>query len=143
MRELGRRVARGAGFALLGLGLLGMGALGGGGGQGTMMTRDFHATLTDVDGTRIAVSRVNVGGEASIEGDVGRGRLRIPFESITSIRFAPIGQDRDRVRAEVVLREGEPATLTVRGAATFYGQTSSGSYQIRARDLRTVDFAQE
>ena len=32
-------------------------------------------------------------------------------------------------------------TLTVRSSTTFYGQVPSGAYQIRARDLRSVEFA--
>ena len=47
----------------------------------------------------------------------------------------------DPVRAQVQLREGEPVTLTVRSSTTFYGQTPGGAYQIRARDLKAVDFS--
>ena len=43
--------------------------------------------------------------------------------------------------AQVQLREGEPVTLSVRSSTTFYGRVPGGSYQIRARDLRSVDFA--
>jgi hypothetical protein len=56
------------------------------------------------------------------------------------VRFEPVSSERDRMRAEVTLREGEPVTLTVRSAMTFYGQVPGGAYQIRARDLRSVEF---
>jgi len=143
MREFGRRTARWVGLGALGLGLLGMGALGGGGREGGLQMRDFHATFTDIDGTRVEVSHTTAGGETSVEGDIGRGRLRVPFDNITRIHLEPAGQDRDHVRAEITLREGEPVTLNVRASTTFYGQTPSGAYQIRARDLRAVDFAQK
>ncbi len=142
MRQLGRRVARWTGLMLLGLGMMGMGALGGGGRDAGLPARDVHATLTDVDGVHIEVSRLTIGGDTSIEGDVGRGRLRIPFDNIRQITIEGVGQDRDRVRARVDLRDGEPVTLVLRGATTFYGATPSGAYQIRARDLRSVDVAQ-
>jgi hypothetical protein len=142
MRDVGRRAARWLGFGLLGLGLLGMGALGGGGDTGRPV-RDFRATLTDADGTHVQVSRITVGGDTSLEGDLGRGRLRVPFDNIARIRLEPAGQDRDRVRAEVTLREGEPISLGLRSSTTFYGQTPSGAYQIRARDLRSVEFAEK
>ena len=94
MRHALRRILRGAGLAVLAIGLLGMGALGGGGRDGGLPARDFHATFTDVDGTRVDASRVNAGGDASLEGDVGRGRLRVPFDNIMRIhqhdRFAPV-----------------------------------------------------
>ena len=47
------------------------------------------------------------------------------------------------MRAEVTLREGAPVTLSLRSSTTFYGQLPSGAYQIRARDLRAVEFAQK
>ena len=121
-------------------GLLGMGSFGGGREEG-QPARDFSATFTDVDGTRMTVTRVTSGGDASLEGDLGRGRLRIPFDNIARIAFQPAENDRDRVRADVTLREGEPVALTVRSSTTFYGRTPAGAYQIRARDLKSVEFA--
>jgi hypothetical protein len=127
-------------IALLATTLLGMGSLGGGGGPGTPV-RDFHATFTDVDGTQVSADHVSCGGGTTLEGDLGRGRLRIPFENISRIRLVPDGSDRDTLRAEVTLREGSPVTLTLRSSTTFYGQIPSGAYQIRARDLRSADFS--
>jgi len=131
-----------AAAGLLGLGILGMGALGGGGRDAGLPAKEFKATLTDADGTRVDVTRTTVGGDTSLEGDLGRGRLRVPFDGIAHIRLEPTKEDRDRVKAEITLREGAPVTLTVRSSTTFYGQTPSGAFQIRARDLRAVDFAQ-
>jgi hypothetical protein len=139
MRRLARRATRWIGLAVVGLGLLGMGALGGGRENG-MPARDFRADLTDVDGTQIEVTRMTAGGDTSLEGDLGRGRLRVPFDNISRITIEPGGQD--RVKAEVALREGAAVTLTLRSSTTFYGQTPSGAYQIRARDLRSIEFTQ-
>jgi hypothetical protein len=143
MRHGLRGILRAVGLGALAFGLLGMGALGGGGRDGGLPARDFRATFVDVDGTRVEASRVSAGGDASLEGDIGRGRLRVPFDNIVRIQLEATGQDRDRVAAEVTLREGEPVRLTVRSSTTFYGQTPSGAYQIRARDLRSVEFAQK
>jgi hypothetical protein len=139
MRRLARRATRWIGLGLLGLGVLGMGALGGGRENG-VPAHDFRADLIDVDGTRIAVTRMTAGGDTSLEGELGRGRLRVPFDNISRITIEPGGQD--HVKAEVALREGAPVTLTLRSSTTFYGQTASGAYQIRARDLRSVEFTQ-
>jgi hypothetical protein len=127
--------------AAVGLGCLGMGGFGGGRESG-LPARDFHAVFTDVDGTRIEVDRVTTGGDTSLEGELGRGRLRVPFDNIAAIRFQPAGPERDRLRAEIRLRQGEPVTLLVRGSTTFYGQTPGGAFQVRARDLQAVDFGQ-
>jgi hypothetical protein len=101
--------------------------------------RNVKATFVDADGTRIAATHVSVGGDASLEGEVGRGRLRIPLDNVKSIRFAPVDGERDRVRADVTLREGEPVSLKLRASTTFYGEVPGGAYQIRARDLSAVE----
>src|SRR6266446_5692253 len=103
-------------------GLVGMGGFGGGREEG-QPARDFSATFTDVDGTRMTVTRVTSGADASLEGDLGRGRLRVPFDNIARVTFQPAENDRERVRAEVTLREGEPVALTLRSSTTFYGRT--------------------
>ena len=124
---------------VLALGIMGMGGLGGGRETG-LPAREFRATFIDADGTRVEATRVTAGGDTNLEGEIGRGRLRVPFDNIGRIRLEPAGEDRDRIKAEVVLREGEPVTLLVRSSTTFYGQTPSGAYQIRARDLKSIDF---
>ena len=119
-------------------GVMGMGALGGGGNGGLPM-RDIHATITDADGMRIEVNHLTVGGEASVEGDLGRGRLKIGLDQITRVTIEGAGTDRDRLRAVLSLRDAAPIILSMRSSVTFYGQTGSGAYSIRARDLRSVD----
>ena len=143
MRRFVGRAARAMGLGLLALGLMGMGALGGGGRDTSLPARDFRVTFTDADGTKVEATHASAGGDTSVEGDLGRGRLRVPFDNIAQIRLEPVGQERDHVKADITLREGEPVSLTLRSSTTFYGQTPSGAYQIRARDLRSVDFAQK
>jgi hypothetical protein len=132
---MGKRVLA---LAVLSLGLLGMGGLGGSRDSG-LPARDFRAVLTDVDGTRMEVDRLTAGGDTSLEGDFGRGLLRVPFENVSSASFERLEGERERVRAKIALREREPVVLTVRGSTTFYGQTPGGAFQIRARDLRSIE----
>ena len=127
-------------FAVLALGLMGMGGLGGGRETG-LPQHEFRATFTDADGTRVDATRVTAGGDTNLEGEIGRGRLRVPFDNIGQVRLEATGPDHDRIKADVVLRQGEPVTLLMRSSTTFYGQTPSGAYQIRARDLKSIDFA--
>ena len=141
MRHSARSATCALAVVLLAPGVMGMGGFGGGREQG-LPARDFRATLTDVDGTRMDVTSVTAGTDTSLEGELGRGRLRIPFDNIARITFQPAENDRDRVRAQVQLRQGEPIALTLRSSTTFFGRTPGGTYQIRARDLRSVEFAQ-
>src|SRR5262245_35318698 len=134
-----RRIVRTLTLVALSTALLAMGSFGGR--EPGAPVRDFRATFTDVDGVRVSADHVNCGGDTTLEGDLGRGRLRVPFENIARIDIGREGSDRDTLRAQVELREGSPVALTVRSSTTFYGQIPSGAYQIRARDLRAVEFA--
>src|SRR5262249_54629128 len=98
MRHLGRSIVVATLVGVACLGLMGMGALGGG--REEAPARDFHAVLTDADGTRIDADRVTTGASASLDGDLGRGRLRIPFDNIERVTFKP-ATDHDRVVADV------------------------------------------
>jgi len=99
---------------------------------------DFHATLTDTDGTKVQVTRLNIGGDVQLEGDMGRGNLRIAFDNIKSVDFA--ADSHDYSRAAVHLKSGESVTLRVRSSLMINGQTNVGVYQIRARDLQNITF---
>jgi hypothetical protein len=137
MRQPTRRWLRPLAFGLLGL------ALGCGGVRRDRHAegedRSFHAVLVDADGTRTDVERLTAGAATSLEGDLGRGRLRVPFDNIRTIQFEPADGTSDRMTAVVTLREGEPVTIAVRSATTFYGEAPGGAYQIRAQDLRTIE----
>jgi hypothetical protein len=99
---------------------------------------DFRATLVDKDGVSVEVNRLNVGGDVQLDGDMGRGNLRIAFDNITSIEFT--AESRDYSQAVVHLKNGDTVNLRVRNSLMLYGQTSVGIYQIRARDLRSITF---
>jgi hypothetical protein len=99
---------------------------------------DFQGTLTDRDGVKVEVTRLNIGGDVQIEGDMGRGSLRIPFDNIKSVELR--ADSHDYSLASVHLKNGESVTLRVRNSLTVYGQTSAGVYQIRARDLQSIQF---
>jgi hypothetical protein len=141
MRELARPAGWMAVCTVLAIGVMGMGSFGGGRESGPP-AREFRATFTDVDGQKMQATAVTAGGDTSLEGDLGRGHLRVPFDNITRITFQPAKEQRDRVHAEVQLREGEPVVLGLRSSTTFYGRIPGGTYQIRARDLRSVEFGQ-
>jgi hypothetical protein len=144
MRHLARSAVRAAVLTVATAGILGIMGMGGfgGGKEAGPPAREFRATFTDADGQTMQASAVTAGGDTSLEGELGRGRLRVPFDNIARIGFQPTPNERDRVRAEVRLREGEPIVLTLRSSTTFYGRVPGGSYQIRARDLQAVEFVQ-
>lgn len=125
--------------AALALGCLGMGTLGGR--DLTAPQVNFTAVFVDRDGTEVRCDRVSAAGQVHLNGLMGRGSLRIPFENIGRVSFAGGGGDTET--ATVELRNGAPVDLTVRGSLSFYGHTDVGLYQIRARELRSVQFVHE
>jgi hypothetical protein len=118
--------------------LLGMGA--GGGKEVIQPPVDIHAVLTDRDGTRVDLARINIGGRVDIEGEMGLGTLRVAFENIRSIEFQH--GDRDRTLATLQLRTGDVVKLNVRNSLTFYGRTPAGIYEVRARDIARIEFGE-
>src|SRR5262245_18340894 len=120
MRHFARPAVRVALLGAVSLALMGMGGFGGGRESGEP-PRDFSATFTDVDGKRMDVQRVTVGGDTSLDGELGPGRLRVPFDNVAHTSFQPSTTDRDRMLADVRLREGEPVMLSVRASITSYG----------------------
>ena len=132
-----RRVAAVLVATPLVVGVLGMGSFGGR--DAAAPLADVHARLVDVDGNAVDVTRLTVGGDVTLDGDLGRGRLRVPLDRIARIDVVPTRDDRDRLRATVTLRDGAPVTLVLRSATTFYGQVPSGAFQLRARDVRSVE----
>ena len=116
--------------------LLGMGMLGGGG--QTALERNYQGTFVDRDGTKVEGKWINAGGELALSGELGRGDLRISFDSIKSVTFS--GDPAKNLVAKVTLRKGEAVDLRVRSSLAFSAQTDLGLYQIRARDLQSVEF---
>ena len=69
---------------------------------------------------------------------MGRGSLRIAFDNIKRIELD--ANSHDFSKATVLLKNGDSVTLRVRNSLMIYGQTAVGIYQIRARDLQSIQF---
>lgn len=133
-RKRGRSIAV-AGLAVASVALLGMGAAGKQEARSTA-----KAVFVDQNGTRVEAEQVTASGATEIPGALGRGTLRIPFDNVASVSFEA-GEERGDRTATIRLRNGESVSMHVRGSLSFYGQTPVGAYQVRARDLKAVEFA--
>jgi hypothetical protein len=134
------RSLRSIAIVLLALPLLGMGALGAGG-AGATPERNYAGTFVDRDGTKVEAKWISAGGELALSGQLGRGEVRVSFDNIKAIRFT--GDPATGLVAQVALRKGDPVEIKVRSSLAFSGQTDLGTYQIRARDLQSVEFSSE
>jgi hypothetical protein len=68
----------------------------------------------------------------------GQGKLTIPFQHIDTISFGELKGD--EVTIDVKLKSGTVMTLTIRSRSQFYGSTGFGAFQIKSRDVDSIDF---
>lgn len=126
-------------IVLLALPLLGMGALGGAGGAAP--ERNYEGTFVDRDGTRVEAKWINSGGDLALSGQLGRGDVRVSFDDIKAVEFS--GDPAKGLVAKVTLRKGDRVDLKIRSSLAFSGRTELGAYQIRARDLQSLELRNE
>jgi hypothetical protein len=100
----------------------------------------FQATVEDVSGTTVSVTRVSFDGEVSLVGRVGEGQVAIPFEKIHSVRIDVAGEASDRI-ALVSLRDGSSVRVVVDRDTPCYGDAAWGHYRIEVEKLRKITFA--
>lgn len=122
--------------------LAGMGGLGGAP-EGTIpeTEEDIRARVTDRQGMSTDLRRFSMDGKTFLSGSRGSATVTIPFARIDHIDFGESAGN--AVPAQVQLAGGERLPLRIDRRAVFYGSTGYGSYQVRARDLRRIDFRPE
>lgn len=101
--------------------------------------RVFEATVEDISGTSVAVTRISLNGEVFLYGTMGEGQLSIPFEKLAEIRVEPMGDEAHRVALARTL-SGEQVRLVVESDVPCYGDTAFGHYKIELAKVRKVVF---
>ncbi len=118
---------------------LGMGELGSAPQEGMSAPEtDSRAVIVDRAGERIELDRFTMNGKTAIEGVIGKGQVTIPFANIQTVEFSEEGKN--ELSARLSLNGDREVTLMVRPSETFYGDTGFGTYTVRARDLKTIEF---
>lgn len=101
--------------------------------------RVFQATVEDLSGTSVDVTRVSINGEVYLYGTMGEGQVSVPFEKIAEIRIEPMGDEGKRVALAKTIT-GELVKLVVESDLPCYGDTSFGHYKIEFAKVRKVTF---
>jgi hypothetical protein len=101
--------------------------------------RDVKATVEDLSGTRVEVTRLTWNGEVFVYGQLGLAQATVPFEKIKEVRIEPSTEPNKRI-AFVVLAEGAPVSLSVEHDLTVYGASAFGNYAITVDKLRRIQF---
>ena len=118
---------------------MGMGGLGGQP-EGTVPETDvrIQADITDRSGFTTSLTQFSMDGKTYLDAWRGQGKLTIPFQQIDTISF---GETKGiEVTVDAKLKSGNVMTLTIRSRAQFYGSTGFGAFQIKSRDVASIDF---
>jgi hypothetical protein len=118
---------------ILSISLIGMSGLGGGPNQ-TQVSSVFKAKVLDITNNEVELGNVTIEGKTSFGGYLGKGRIQIPFEKISSIE---ISKGNTCINFE---DGGKICNIKANDFSRLYGNTSFGSYQISLKDLKKIDF---
>jgi hypothetical protein len=120
--------------------LMGMGGMGGPGEIGKIPTpeKNFNVRVSDREGVQTSLSQFSQEGKVFLFGKRGEATVTVPFEKITQIQFETLeGND---VQAKMSLRGAETAEVKLEKSAKFYGKTDVGTFEIAAKNLKSISF---
>lgn len=123
-------------FALL---CMGMGGIGGHP-EGTVPETEvrIQANIKDRDGISTNLNQFSMNGKTYLDTLRGQGKLTIPFQHIDTITFSEVRKE--ELKVDVKLKSGNVMTLAIHTGAQFYGSTGFGAFQIKAKDVYSIDF---
>jgi hypothetical protein len=124
---------------MIALPCFGMGGLGGSP-EGTVPETDvrIQADLKDRDGISTSLNQFSMNGNTFLETLRGQGQLTIPFQHIDTVTFSEVRDE--ELKVDVKLKSGNVMTLAIVSDAEFYGSTGYGAFQIKAKDVYSIDF---
>ena len=126
-------------LAMVALFCMGMGGLGGQP-EGTVPETDvrIQADIKDRDGISTNLNQFSMNGNTFLDALRGQGQLTIPFQHIDSITFSEVREE--ELKVDVKLKSGNVMTLAILSDAQFYGSTGYGAFQIKAKNVYSIDF---
>ncbi len=118
---------------------MGMGGLGGQP-EGTVPKTDvrIQADIKDRDGISTNLNQFSMNGNTFLDALRGQGQLTIPFQHIDTITFKEVREE--ELKVDVKLKSGNVMTLAILSDAQFYGSTGYGAFQIKAKNVYSIDF---
>jgi hypothetical protein len=120
--------------------LMGMGELGGSAPADKVPSpeKNFSVKVTDREGIPTSLSQFSQEGKVFLAGKRGSATVTVPFEKISQIQFQ--AAEGNEIPAKLTLRTRESLDLKVDKRSKFYGKAEFGTFQIDAKDLKTVNF---
>lgn len=97
------------------------------------------ATVEDISGAAVEVTRISYNGEVNLYGLVGEGQVAIPFERIAEVRIE-LTDRKDKRIAFTKLRDGTSVKVIVDDDVPCYGEAAFGFYKIEISKVRRIRF---
>ena len=120
--------------------LLGMGELGGKAPMDKIPEpgNNFSVKVLDIQEIQTLLAHFSQDGNIFLEGKRGKASITIPFEKISQILFLNVKGD--EISAKISLRNGESLEITLYKKVKFSGKAQFGTFQIEAKDLKSIRF---
>ena len=99
--------------------------------------QDFSATFIDKKNKAIQCTQVTMDGEVFFFGNIGGGKVTVPFENIKEGIFKEMDE---RVFVAIELKSGKTVEIEVDEDEEFYGSLEFGTFQIEASELKKIVF---
>ncbi len=98
---------------------------------------NYRVSLVDMEGTRVQLTQFSVGGQLFFMGRLGQGQAAIPFARIKEV---VVTKRQGLLRAKVVLKQGAPVELKVKGSQDIFGKTEFGNFRIPLDEVSRIQF---
>jgi hypothetical protein len=100
--------------------------------------KNFGVKVIDRQGFQTSLSQFSQEGKVFLTGKRGSATVTIPFEKISQIQL--LSTEGNEIQAKLDLRNRESLDIKLDIRAKFYGKADFGTFQIDAKDLKTVSF---
>ncbi len=100
--------------------------------------KNFRARIVDRDGVQTSLFEFSQDGKTFFNGKRGEGIAAVPFEKVTQVQFQT--GNKNAVLAKISLRDQQSVEIMVEKQSKFYGKADFGTFQIEAKDLKSISF---
>ena len=97
---------------------------------------NYRVLLVDQEGGRVELTEFSVDGQTFMMGGLGQGQAAVPMDKIKAVEIANQG---GKLKARIILTQGEPVELVLDGNLKATGRTSFGNYRIPLAEVRRVE----
>jgi len=101
--------------------------------------KNFTVRVMDRQDIQTSLNQFSQDGKVHLAGKMGSATVTIPFEKISQVRFPPPSQGNDPP-ATVLLKDQKQIEIQLERRSKFYGQADFGTFQIEAKDLKSIRF---